>query len=63
MSRSASGWVRLSEVVVAAQVAAVVLEALAAEIGLAELQGLDLGAHGAVEHEDALARRLRRSAR
>ena len=44
------------KIVVAAQIVAVVAEALAAEILLGELQRLDLGAHGAVEHEDALGR-------
>ena len=33
-------------------------KALAAEIGFRQLERLDLGAHGAVEHEDALGRGL-----
>ena len=42
------------ELVVALQVARVVAEALAAEVGLAELARLDHRAHRAVEDEDAL---------
>ena len=43
------------QVVVALQVARVVGEALAAEVGLGEPVPLDHRAHRAVEHEDALA--------
>ena len=43
------------QVVVALQVLGPVAEAIAAVIGLAELVGLDDRAHGAVEHQDALA--------
>ena len=39
-----------------------VAEALAAKILFGELQRLDLGAHGAVEHEDALGRRFAQGA-
>src|SRR5258706_144592 len=42
------------EVVVAAQVLAEILEALAAELRFREVVALDHRAHGAVEHEDAL---------
>src|SRR3546814_19640229 len=42
--------------VVALQVFAVVGEALAAEIGLAQLVALDHGAHGAIQDQDALAK-------
>ena len=42
------------QVVVALEVLAVVAEALAAEVGLRQLERLDLGPHGAVEHQDAL---------
>jgi hypothetical protein len=45
------------QVVVAPNVAMEILEAFAAESGLVELQALDHGAHGAVEHEDAFAGR------
>ncbi len=41
------------DVVVAAQIVAVPGQALAAEIGLAQLVALDHGAHGAVDDEDA----------
>ena len=44
------------QVVVAAQVAMEILETLAAKRGLVIFQRLDHGAHGAVEHQDALAR-------
>ena len=44
------------KVVVAAQVAMEILETLAAKRGLVIFQRLDHGAHGAVEHQDALAR-------
>ena len=40
-------------VVVALQVLGMILEALAAEVGLGQLVALDHGAHRAVEHEDA----------
>ena len=43
------------QIVVALELARMVGEALAAEVGLAELVRLDLRAHRAVEHEDALA--------
>ena len=46
------------EIVVAAQVARPIGEALAAEPRLVELEILDLGAHRAVEHENALAREI-----
>jgi hypothetical protein len=42
------------DLVVAAQVARVVAEALAAEVGLAELARLDHRAHRAIDHEDPL---------
>ena len=51
------------QVVVAAHVADPVLEALAAIAGLVQLQLLDHRAHGAVEHEDTLARPPFRAAR
>ncbi len=44
------------EIVVALQIVGVVLETVPAEIRLRELAVLDLGAHRAVEHEDALGR-------
>ncbi len=46
------------QVVLAAQVARMVGEALAAEVGLGQLVTLDERAHRAVEHEDALAQKL-----
>ena len=42
------------DVIVAAQVARPIGEALPAIAGLVELEPLDLGAHGAVEHQDRL---------
>ncbi len=42
------------DLVVALQIARVVAEALAPEVGLRERDGLEHGAHGAVDHEDAL---------
>ncbi len=42
------------KVAVALELARVIAEAIAAEVGLAELARLDLRAHGAVEHQDAL---------
>ena len=44
------------EIVVALEIAAVILETLAAEIRFLELARLDHGAHGAVQQQDALAR-------
>jgi hypothetical protein len=46
------------QVVVAAQVAMEIAEALAAELLLGELIALHHRAHGAVEHEDALLERV-----
>jgi hypothetical protein len=46
------------EVVVALQIVTVVGEALRAEVALRQPQVLDLGPHGAVEHEDAPVRDL-----
>ncbi len=46
------------EVVVAAQIAVKILVALAAKRRLVIFQRLDHGAHGAVEHQDALAREV-----
>ena len=42
------------KIVVALEVVAVRGKALAAKIGFRQLESLDLGPHGAVEHEDAL---------
>ncbi len=53
--------VRLSEVqrvVVEAQIARVIREFLAAVIGFDEIARLDHGAHGAIEHQDALAHQV-----
>ncbi len=50
------------KIVVATQVAMPILEARAAKAGFVELQILDHRAHGAVEHENALARRTQSSA-
>ncbi len=47
------------QVAVAAQVARVVAEPLAAEVGLGELVGLEHRAHRPVEHEDPLAQEVR----
>ncbi len=55
MSSIAFGLGQDQEVVVALDVAVEILEALAAEGGFVELQALDHRAHGAVEHQDALA--------
>lgn len=55
MSSIACGCVKNQKIVVAFDVPMEILEALAAERGFVELQALDHGAHGAVEHEDALA--------
>ena len=49
-----SGWRQHQEVVVALEIVAVILEALAAIACLVQLVALDHGAHGAVEDEDAL---------
>ena len=46
------------QVVVAAQLARPALEAPAAEGGLVQLAGLDHGAHGAVEQDDAFPEQL-----
>jgi hypothetical protein len=50
------------KVVVAAQIVAVIAEALAAKILFGQLQRLDLGSHGAVEHENAFGRRFAQGA-
>jgi hypothetical protein len=63
MSRIASGCVRISRSLLPRR-SRPVLEALAAKRGFVELQLLDHRAHGAVEHENALARGgLQRGAR
>ena len=54
MSRIALGRAEDQQVVVAAHVLRPVGEARAAIAGLVELEVLDFGAHGAVEHQDAL---------
>lgn len=46
------------EVVVAAQVAVKILEPLAAKGRFIELQRLDHRPHGAIEHQDTLAREI-----
>ena len=46
------------KVVVALEVVAVRGKALAAKIGFRQLESLDLGPHGAVEHEDALGGKI-----
>ena len=51
------------QVVVALEGAGATVEAGAAELRLAEAEALDLGAHRAVENEDALARGLGERAR
>ena len=56
MSRTASGWLRFEQIVVAAHFAVPGVEARAAIAGLVELERLDHRAHGAVEHQDALGR-------
>ena len=48
----------IEQIVIASQVAFRVLEQSAAKTSLIEAQVLDHGAHGAVEHQDALARGL-----
>ena len=48
----------IERVVIAAQVFGMAGELGAAEIGLGEAAGLDHGAHGAVDQEDALAQAL-----
>ena len=53
--RDRVGLGQAQQVAVAAQVARVVAEALAAEVGLAEPVGLEHRAHRAVEDEDPLA--------
>ena len=47
------------QLVVAAEVAAVIAESVAAERFVGQPERLDLGAHGAVEHHDAFACDLR----
>ena len=59
MARTAAGWVRHSRSRVAAQVARMVAEPLASEIGLGEPVGLEHRAHRPVEHEDPLAQEVR----
>ena len=56
MSRIASGWREDQQIVVAAHLAVPGVEARAAIAVLVEPELLDHGAHGAVEHQDALAR-------
>ena len=58
MPRDDLGLGQHQQVVGAPQVARVVGEALAAEVGLGQLVALDDRAHGAVEHEDPLAQQL-----
>ena len=48
-----SGWRQHQEIVVALEIVAKILEALAAIAGLVEPVALDHGAHGAVEDQDA----------
>src|SRR3954467_2233458 len=48
----------IQEIVVAAHLAVPGVEARAAEFLLLQLQRLDHGAHGAIEHQDALRREL-----
>ena len=50
---------QIEQIVVAAHFAVPGIEARAAEVLLVELERLDHRAHGAVEHQDALAQRLR----
>ena len=56
MSPMMSGRVRIEQIVVAAQVARVIREPLAAEVRLGQLVALDHRAHRAVEDEDASSR-------
>jgi hypothetical protein len=51
----------VQDVDVSAEVAPVLAEALAAELLLGELEGLDRGAHRSVEHEDAFGEELLQS--
>jgi hypothetical protein len=62
MSRSASGMRQRDQVVIALEVVVPALEALAAEIGLGQLQVLDLRPHRTVEDEDALGSGLAQGA-
>ena len=59
MSRITSGPRQHQQVAVVLQVLGVVLEALAAVVGLGQLEALDHRAHGAVEDEDALLEQVR----
>ena len=54
MERIASGCVEIEQIVIAAHLTVPGIEPRAAERILVEPQRLDHGAHGAVEHEDAL---------
>ena len=58
MSRIALGLGEDQQIVVAAHLAVPGIEARAAIAALVELELLDHRAHGAVEHQDALAREL-----
>ena len=58
IARTMSGRVSDRQVVVAAQVAGVVGEALAAEVGLDQLVALDERAHRAVHDHDPLAQQV-----
>ena len=55
MARTASGWREIEQIVVAAHLAVPGIEARAAIAVLVEPERLDHRAHGAVEHQDALA--------
>ncbi len=46
------------QVVVAGELALVRVEVACSEVDLGEPAALDLGAHGAVDHEDSLERRV-----
>ena len=63
MSSIASRLRQRQQVVVALEMALAADETLAAEVALLEREALNLGAHRAVEHEDALARRRPKSRR
>ena len=54
MARTASGAAEIEQIVVAADLAVPGVEARAAITFLVEAERLDHGAHGAVEHQDAL---------
>ena len=61
MARTASGWRQAEHVAVAAQVARMVGEPLAAEVRLAEAVPLEHRAHRPIEHDDPLGEQVRQA--